>query len=119
MQATDGRDSRFAPLDPALRAAFVRAVAHFEPRLWDFLNREIVAAQAVGVDPAIGLLALANGMIDLAKGAMEVREALAAAGGDADVAAMILGIRTTGVPVEGDLADPVAPPEPKPKRRRR
>lgn len=107
-----------APLDPATRAAFVRAVRFFEPRLWIVLNAEIEAGQRAGVDPAVGLLALANGLIDLAKGAMEVREALATAGGDADVAAMILGIRSA-VRLAPEEPEAEAPPARSPRQRRR
>ncbi len=110
-----------APLEPALRVAFLRAVQFFEPRLWIVLNAEVDAAKQAGIDPAIALLALASGLIDLANGAMEVRQALAAAGGDADVAAMILGIRSS-VRVESEPeaeADgPVSPKVRTPRRRR-
>lgn len=105
------------PLDRAAQAAFVRAVQFFEPRLWIFLNAEIEAAQKARIDPRIALLALANGLIDLAKGAMEVRGALEVAGGDADVAAMILGLRSSArlVPEEPESE----PPPTRAARRRR
>lgn len=103
--------------DPQARAAFLRASEFFAPHLWVFLNREVEAAMLEGIAPALGLLALASGLIDLAEGAMEVRGALAAAGGDADVAAMILGLRRR-TPLAG-TAEPEAPsPPPRPRRRR-
>ncbi len=105
-----------APLEPALRVAFLRAVQFFEPRLWIVLNAEVDAAKQAGIDPAIALLALANGLIDLAKGAMDIRGALAAAGGDADVAAMILGIRSqVRIAPESESVSP----KPQPRRRQR
>ncbi|MBI4060144.1 MAG: hypothetical protein HY403_01810 [Elusimicrobia bacterium] len=119
-QKPEGQDmaQRLAALDPVAAQQFLRAYEFYGPRVWAFLNAEVGQGQERGLDPALGLLALASALLDAMQGLMEIRSALAAAGGDADVAALMLGLRST-LRVVPDA--PAAPPPPirSAKRRRR
>ena len=116
--AGDNGGPRFSPLlgtlDPESRAKFLEAHQFFAPRVWTFLNAEIAIGHGQRLDPVFGLLALADSLIEVAQAALEARQAFLTAGGDVDVAALLLGIRRTRTP-----DTPGAAPAPRKRKRPR
>ena len=92
MDTPEGQPPPPAPLDHKAQMRFLETFAFHRPRVWDFVQAEIDICEARGGDVGVALIALANALVSNAQDLMEVRQALLAAGGDADVAAMMLGI---------------------------
>ena len=112
---------RFSPLlgslDPESRAKFLEAHQFFNLRVWAFLNAEIAVGQGQRLDPVFGLLALADSLIEVAQAALEARQALLTAGGDVDVAALLLGIQRVRNPETPGGQIVAAKPKRRPRRR--
>lgn len=102
------------PLNQEQRRQFLAARAVLAPRVLEFLNGLVAEAAQAGLDAQYGILAIADALIEASQTALELRQALLDAGGDADVAALLLGLKAGGIDAKS-----TPPPTVTRKRKRR
>ena len=104
------------PGPPGPSDAVLTAWAFFAPRVWALLHAEIQAGIEAKLPHDAGLLALAGAFIEVGRELLDMRDAFTAAGGDAEIAALLLGIerKLAGVPPS---SPPPAPAPSAPRRR--